>query len=136
VTTASELPSSRPRSHAVTEGIEAAAARGMLRGLGLSEAELELAQVGIGSSWNQVTPCNGNLDQLAQAAAEGVWTAEGVPFLFGTISVSDGIAMGHEGMHYSLVSREVIVDSVETVMQGERFDASVLLAGCDKSYQA
>jgi dihydroxy-acid dehydratase len=105
----------------------------MLRGLGLSEAELELPQVGIGSSWNQVTPCNGNLDRLAQPAAEGVRAAEGVPFLFGTISVSDGIAMGHEGMHYSLVSREVIVDSVETVMQGERFDASVLLAGCDKS---
>ena len=123
----------RPRSHAVTEGIEAAAARGMLRGLGLSEADLNLPQVGIGSSWNQVTPCNGNLDRLAQAAADGVRAAEGVPFLFGTISVSDGIAMGHEGMHYSLVSREVIADSVETVMEGERFDASVLLAGCDKS---
>lgn len=124
---------SRPRSHAVTEGLEAAAARGMLRGLGLSESDLTRPQVGIGNSWNQVTPCNGNLDHLAQVAAQGVRQAAGVPFIFGTISVSDGISMGHEGMHYSLVSREVIVDSVETVMQGERFDGSVLLAGCDKS---
>lgn len=125
--------SPRPRSHAVTEGREAAAARGMLRGLGLSEDDLSRPQVGIGNSWNQVTPCNGNLDRLAQCAAEGVRQAAGVPFIFGTISVSDGIAMGNEGMRYSLVSREVIVDSVETVMEGERFDGNVLLAGCDKS---
>jgi len=105
----------------------------MLRGLGLSDADLQRPQVGIGSSWNQITPCNGNLDRLARSCAEGVREESGVPLIFGTISVSDGIAMGHRGMHYSLVSREVIVDSVETVTEAERFDATVLLAGCDKS---
>ncbi|NBW73094.1 MAG: dihydroxy-acid dehydratase, partial [Microbacteriaceae bacterium] len=89
--------------------------------------------MGIASSWNEVTPCNLSLDRLADAAKEGVHAANGYPLEFGTISISDGISMGHEGMHFSLVSREVIADSVETVMEAERLDGSVLLAGCDKS---
>ncbi len=90
-------------------------------------------QIGVGSSWNEITPCNMSLQRLAQAVKAGVHTGGGYPLEFGTISVSDGISMGHEGMHFSLVSREVIADSVETVMQAERLDGSVLLAGCDKS---
>jgi dihydroxy-acid dehydratase len=90
-------------------------------------------QIGIASSWNEITPCNLSLDRLAKASKEGVLSAGGFPMQFGTISVSDGISMGHEGMHFSLVSREVIADSVETVMQAERFDGMVTFAGCDKS---
>ena len=108
----------------------------MLRGLGLSDDDLTKLQVGVGSSWNEITPCNLSLDRLATAAKEGIRAANAVPMHFGTISVSDGIAMGHVGMHFSLVSREVIVDSVQTVMEAERLDASVLLAGCDKSLPA
>jgi dihydroxy-acid dehydratase len=91
------------------------------------------SQIGVASSWNEITPCNLSLDRLAKAVKEGVHAAGGFPMEFGTISVSDGISMGHEGMHFSLVSREVIADSVETVMMAERLDGSVLLAGCDKS---
>lgn len=123
----------RPRSWEVTTGLEMTAARGLLRGLGLSEEDMRKPQVGIGSSWNEITPCNLNLARLAEAVKEGVRAAGAVPMQFGTISVSDGIAMGHVGMRYSLVSREVIADSVQTVMEAERFDGSVLLAGCDKS---
>ena len=90
-------------------------------------------QIGVASSWNEVTPCNLSLDRLADAAKQGVHASGGYPLEFGTISVSDGISMGHEGMHFSLVSREVIADSVETVMEAERLDGAVLLAGCDKS---
>jgi dihydroxy-acid dehydratase len=90
-------------------------------------------QIGVASSWNEITPCNLSLQRLAQAVKQGVHAAGGYPLEFGTISVSDGISMGHEGMHFSLVSREVIADSVETVMMAERLDGSVLLAGCDKS---
>ena len=123
----------KPRSRQVTDGLEAAAARGMLRAVGLGDDDFAKPQVGIASSWNEITPCNLSLDRLAKAAKEGVHAAGGYPLEFGTISVSDGISMGHEGMHFSLVSRDVIADSVETVMQAERLDASVLLAGCDKS---
>jgi dihydroxy-acid dehydratase len=123
----------RPRSRDVTEGIEKAAARGMLRAVGMSDEDFGKPQIGVASSWNEITPCNLSLDRLAKAAKGGVFAAGGYPLEFGTISVSDGIAMGHEGMHFSLVSRELIADSVETVMQAERFDGSVLLAGCDKS---
>ena len=123
----------KPRSHAVTEGIEKAPARGMLRAVGMGDDDWDKPQIGIGSSWNELTPCNLSLDRLAKAAKEGVKKANGFPMQFGTISMSDGISMGHEGMHFSLVSREVIADSVETVMQAERLDGSVLLAGCDKS---
>jgi dihydroxy-acid dehydratase len=99
----------------------------------MGDEDWEKPQIGVASSWNEVTPCNLSLDRLADAAKMGVHAAQGYPLEFGTISVSDGISMGHEGMHFSLVSREVIADSVETVMQAERLDGSVLLAGCDKS---
>ena len=123
----------KPRSRDVTDGIEKAAARGMLRAVGMGDDDWDKPQIGIASSWNEITPCNLSLDRLAQAAKEGVHAGGGYPLQFGTISVSDGISMGHEGMHFSLVSREVIADSVETVVMAERLDGTVVLAGCDKS---
>jgi dihydroxy-acid dehydratase len=126
-------PDIKPRSRDVTDGIEKTASRGMLRAVGMGDDDWVKPQIGVASSWNEVTPCNLSLDRLAEAAKTGVHAAGGYPLEFGTISVSDGISMGHEGMHFSLVSREVIADSVETVMQAERLDGSVLLAGCDKS---
>ncbi|MBM3669294.1 MAG: dihydroxy-acid dehydratase [Actinobacteria bacterium] len=123
----------KPRSKDVTEGLERAAARGMLRAVGMSDEDFPKPQIGIASSWNEITPCNMSLARLATAAKEGVHAAGGFPMQFGTISVSDGISMGHEGMHFSLVSREIIADSVEAVMQAERLDGMVTFAGCDKS---
>jgi dihydroxy-acid dehydratase len=123
----------KPRSRTVTDGLEATASRGMLRAVGMGDDDWAKPQVGVASSWNEITPCNLSLDRLAKAVKEGVHAAGGYPLEFGTISVSDGISMGHVGMHYSLVSREIIADSVETVMEAERLDGSVLLAGCDKS---
>ncbi|MGC5584393.1 dihydroxy-acid dehydratase [Ornithinimicrobium sp. W1679] len=123
----------KPRSRDVTDGLEKTAARGMLRAVGMGDDDWVKPQVGVASSWNEITPCNLSLDRLAKAVKDGVHSAGGYPLEFGTISVSDGISMGHEGMHYSLVSREIIADSVETVMSAERLDGSVLLAGCDKS---
>lgn len=123
----------KPRSRDVTDGIERAAARGMLRAVGMGDEDFAKPQIGVASSWNEITPCNLSLQRLAGAAKAGVFAAGGYPLEFGTISVSDGISMGHEGMHFSLVSREIIADSVETVMEAERFDGAVLLAGCDKS---
>lgn len=123
----------KPKSRAVTDGLEATASRGMLRAVGMGDDDWSKPQIGIASSWNEITPCNLSLDRLAQACKEGVHAGGGYPLQFGTVSVSDGISMGHEGMHFSLVSREVIADSVEVVMEAERLDGSVLLAGCDKS---
>lgn len=123
----------KPRSRVVTDGIEATTSRGMLRAVGMGDEDWDKPQIGIASSWNEITPCNLSLDRLAQGAKEGVHSGGGYPLQFGTISVSDGISMGHEGMHFSLVSREVIADSVETVIMAERLDGTVLLAGCDKS---
>ncbi|GAB4069011.1 dihydroxy-acid dehydratase [Angustibacter speluncae] len=123
----------KPRSRDVTDGLEKAASRGMLRAVGMGDEDWEKPQIGVASSWNEITPCNLSLDRLAKAVKDGVHLAQGYPLEFGTISVSDGISMGHEGMHFSLVSREVIADSVETVVQAERLDGTVLLAGCDKS---
>jgi dihydroxy-acid dehydratase len=123
----------KPRSREVTDGITKAPARAMLRAVGMGDDDWEKPQIGVASSWNEITPCNLSLDRLAKRAKEGVHAAGGFPLEFGTISVSDGISMGHEGMRASLVSREVIADSVETVMFAERLDGSVLLAGCDKS---
>jgi len=123
----------KPRSYLVTDGLERAPARGMLRAVGMTDADWEKPQIGIASSWNEVTPCNLSLDRLAKASKKGVIEAGGFPMQFGTISISDGISMGHEGMHFSLVSREVIADSVETVMEAERLDGMVTFAGCDKS---
>ncbi|WP_066079698.1 dihydroxy-acid dehydratase [Pseudoclavibacter albus] len=126
-------PDLKPRSRDVTDGIEKAASRGMLRAVGMGDDDWAKPQIGVASSWNEVTPCNLSLDRLAQGCKEGVHAAGGYPLQFGTISVSDGISMGHEGMHFSLVSREMIADSVETVVMAERLDGTVLLAGCDKS---
>jgi dihydroxy-acid dehydratase len=123
----------KPRSRQVTDGIERTAARGMLRAVGMRDADFAKPQIGVASSWNEITPCNLSLQRLAQAAKEGVHRAGGYPMEFGTISVSDGISMGHVGMHFSLVSREIIADSVETVVEAERLDGTVTLAGCDKS---
>jgi dihydroxy-acid dehydratase len=123
----------KPRSGIVTDGLERAPNRGMLRAVGMGDDDWVKPQIGIASSWNEITPCNLSLDRLAKASKQGVIDAGGFPMQFGTISVSDGISMGHEGMHFSLVSREVIADSVETVMNAERFDGMVTFAGCDKS---
>ena len=130
---ADEVIDIKPRSRTVTHGIEATTSRGMLRGVGMGDEDWDKPQIGIASSWNEITPCNLSLDRLAQGAKAGVHAGGGYPLQFGTISVSDGISMGHEGMHFSLVSREVIADSVETVVMAERLDGTVLLAGCDKS---
>ncbi|MCR6712887.1 MAG: dihydroxy-acid dehydratase [Demequina sp.] len=126
-------PDIKPRSRQVTDGLEATASRGMLRAVGLGDEDFAKPQIGIASSWNEITPCNLSLQRLAAASKNGVHAGGGYPLEFGTISVSDGISMGHEGMHFSLVSRDIIADSVETVMMAERLDGSVLLAGCDKS---
>ncbi len=125
--------SRRPRSWQVTEGPERAPARAMLRAVGFSEEDFGKAQIAVASSWNEVTPCNYHLDKLAALAKEGVRQGGAVPIEFTTIAVSDGIAMGHEGMKASLISRDVIADSVELVMHAERMDALVGIAGCDKS---
>jgi dihydroxy-acid dehydratase len=127
------MPDMKPRSRDVTDGLERAAARGMLRAVGMGDEDFAKPQIGIASSWNEITPCNLSLDRLATSAKEGVHAAGGFPMEFGTISVSDGISMGHEGMHFSLVSREIIADSVEAVVQAERLDGIVTFAGCDKS---
>ena len=126
----------KPRSRDVTDGIQKAAARAMLRAVGLGDDDWVKPQIGIASAWNEVTPCNVSLRRLAASAKKGVKDAGAVALEFGTITVSDGISMGHEGMRASLVSREVITDSVETVVHAERFDGFVGLAGCDKSIPA
>jgi dihydroxy-acid dehydratase len=123
----------KPRSYQVTDGPTRAPARAMLRAVGMTDDDWDKPQIGVASSWNEVTPCNLPLDRLAKRAKEGVREAGGFPLEFVTIAVSDGISMGHEGMRASLVSREIIADSVETVMHAERFDGLVTLAGCDKS---
>ncbi|MGA9277390.1 dihydroxy-acid dehydratase [Ilumatobacter sp.] len=123
----------KPRSRDVTDGMQKAPSRSMLRAIGMGDDDWEKPQVAIASSWNEVTPCNMTLRKLAEHAKAGVNAAGGFGMEFGTITVSDGISMGHEGMRASLVSREVITDSVETVMHAERLDGFVGLAGCDKS---
>jgi dihydroxy-acid dehydratase len=134
-TDASEQPlvGVKPRSHEVTDGPTRAPARAMLRAVGMTDDDWDKPQIGVASSWNEVTPCNLPLDRLAKRAKDGVRRAGGFPLEFVTIAVSDGISMGHEGMRASLVSREVIADSVETMMHAERFDGLVTVAGCDKS---
>ena len=126
-------PDMKPRSRDVTDGNEAAGSRAMLRAVGMTDADWDKAQVGVASSWNEVTPCNMPLDRLAKRAKDGVRAAGGFPLEFVTIAISDGISMGHEGMRGSLPSREIIADSVECVMHSERLDALVTFAGCDKS---
>ena len=126
----------KPRSRDVTDGMQKAPSRAMLRAVGMGDDDWVKPQVAIASSWNEVTPCNMTLRKLAEHAKDGVRAAGGFPLEFGTITVSDGISMGHEGMRASLVSREVITDSVECVMHAERLDGFVGLAGCDKSIPA
>jgi dihydroxy-acid dehydratase len=123
----------KPRSHEVTDGMERAPARAMLRAVGMTDADWGKAQIGVASSWNEVTPCNLSLDRLAKRAKVGIREEGGFPIEFMTIAISDGISMGHEGMRGSLVSREIIADSVECVMHAERLDGLVTFAGCDKS---
>ncbi len=121
------------RSYEVTDGPTRAPARAMLRAVGMTDDDWDRPQIAVASSWNEVTPCNMPLDRLAKRAKDGARAAGAFPIEFTTIAVSDGISMGHEGMRASLVSREVIADSVETMMHAERFDGMVTLAGCDKS---
>ncbi|MFM9138144.1 MAG: dihydroxy-acid dehydratase, partial [Actinomycetota bacterium] len=126
----------KPRSRDVTDGNQKAAARAMLRAVGLTDDDWDKPQIGLANAWNEVTPCNATLRRLADSARIGVRDSGGVALEFGTITVSDGISMGHEGMRASLVSREVITDSVETVIHAERMDGFIGLAGCDKSIPA
>jgi len=126
----------KPRSRDVTDGIQKAGSRAMLRAVGLNDEDWVKPQIGIANTWNEVTPCNVSLRRLAASAKKGVRDAGGVALEFGTITVSDGISMGHEGMRASLVSREIICDSVETVMHAERFDGFLGLTGCDKTIPA
>ena len=126
----------KPRSRDVTDGNQKAAARAMLRAVGLTDEDWDKPQIGLANAWNEVTPCNATLRRLADSARQGVRASGGVALEFGTITVSDGISMGHEGMRASLVSREVITDSVETVIHAERMDGFIGLAGCDKSIPA
>jgi len=126
----------KPRSRDVTDGKQKAAARAMLRAIGLTEDDWDKPQIGIANSWNEITPCNMTLRALAEDVRAGIRAAGGVALEFGTITVSDGISMGHEGMRASLVSREVVCDSVETVVHAERLDGFVGMAGCDKSMPA
>src|SRR6476469_3401331 len=123
----------RPRSSVVTEGPNRAPHRAFFKSMGLSDEDIHKPWVGVASTWNEATPCNLTLDRQAKAVKEGVKAAGGTPREFVTIAVSDAISMGHEGMRASLVSREVIADSVELMMHAERFDGMVTIAGCDKS---
>jgi dihydroxy-acid dehydratase len=126
----------KPRSREVTEGMQRAGARAMLRAVGMTDGDWEKPQIGIANSWNEITPCNMSLRRLAEHVKAGVHAAGGFPLEFGTITVSDAISMGHEGMRASLVSREIICDSVEAVMHAERLDGFIGMAGCDKSMPA
>jgi len=123
----------RRYSSVMVDGIEQAPSRAMLRAVGFSDADFTKSQVGIASTWSMVTPCNMHINKLADEAAAGVDEAGGKAVMFNTITVSDGISMGTPGMRYSLVSREVIADSIETVVAGEGFDGFVAIGGCDKN---
>ena len=121
----------RAYSRLVTDGAERAASRAMLHAVGFAREDFKKSQVGIASTWSMVTPCNMHIDQLARQAEAGANAGGGKAVIFGTITVSDGISMGTEGMKYSLVSREVIADSIETVVACEAFDGLVAIGGCD-----
>ena len=121
------------RSQEVTEGPERAPARAMMKAMGLNDTDLGKPLIGVSSTWNEATPCNMHLDKLAHKASEGISVAGGTPREFISISVSDGIAMGHEGMRASLVSREIIADSIELMIHAHRYDGVLTIAGCDKS---
>ena len=123
----------RKYSSLLVDGIQKAPARSMLRAVGFDDKDFQRPQVGIASTWSQVTPCNIHINGLAEEVAKGVYSADGKPVIFNTITISDGIANGYQGMKYSLVSREVIADSVETVVGCQGFDAVIAIGGCDKN---
>ncbi|MEC8717738.1 MAG: dihydroxy-acid dehydratase [Pseudomonadota bacterium] len=129
----SDNDTKRPYSATVVDGVEKAAARAMLHAVGFDASDFKRAQVGIASTWSNLTPCNMHINTLAEAAAGGVASADAKPVTFNTITVSDGISMGSPGMRYSLVSREVIADSIETVVAAQGFDGFVTIGGCDKN---
>jgi dihydroxy-acid dehydratase len=129
---AAEAPT-RTHSSLVVDGLKAAPARAMLRAVGFQEADFGKSQIGVASTWSNLTPCNMHIADLAREAAAGVDAAGAKSVLFNTITVSDGISMGTPGMRYSLVSREVIADSIETVVGAEGFDGFVAIGGCDKN---
>ena len=133
MSTTKPKPSLREYSAPVVDGIERMPSRAMLRPVGFSDKDFNKPQIGIASTWSRVTPCNMHIDQLAQSATAGVDTTGGKAVVFNTITVSDGISMGTEGMKYSLVSREVIADSIETVVACQGFDGVVAIGGCDKN---
>ena len=126
----------RRHSAVVVDGVARAPGRAMLRAVGFEDADFKKPQIGIASTFSMVTPCNMHIDELAREAAAGVDAAGGKSVLFNTITISDGISMGTPGMRYSLVSREVIADSIETVVAGEGFDGVVAVGGCDKNMPA
>src|SRR5437870_7312673 len=121
------------KSRAVYEGYTRAPARAYLRAMGLTDEDIAKPFVGVVSAWNETSPCNIHLNRLAALAKQGVKAAGGTPREFTTIAVTDGISMGYEGMKASLVSREVIADSIELVMMAHGYDALVGVAGCDKT---
>src|SRR5262245_29557949 len=123
----------KPRSSALTDGAHRAPARAMLRACGLGDADFSKPLVGVANTWIEIGPCNYHLRELAEHVKEGIRAAGGTPLEFNTVSISDGITMGTEGMRASLVSREVIADSIELVARGNLFDAIVILVGCDKT---
>jgi dihydroxy-acid dehydratase len=125
--------SSKPRSHTLTDGAHRAPARAMLRASGLSDDDFKKPLIGVANTWIEIGPCNYHLRELAQHVKEGIRAAGGTPLEFNTVSISDGITMGTEGMRTSLVSREVIADSIELVTRGNLFDALIVLVGCDKT---
>ncbi len=120
------------RSDVVRTGIERAAPRGLLKSMGYTDEEIKRPWIGIANSWNEVVPGHIHLDKVAQAVKDGVRIAGGTPMEFGIIGVCDGLAMGHEGMRYSLVTRELIADSIECMAKAHAFDALVLIPNCDK----
>ncbi|MCA0971700.1 dihydroxy-acid dehydratase [Halobacillus litoralis] len=123
----------RIRSKAISEGVNRVPNRSMLRAVGFTDEDFKKPMIGVASTWSEVTPCNVHIDRLAREAKNGARESGGAPMIFNTITVADGIAMGHEGMNYSLPSREVIADSIETVMNAERLDGVVAIGGCDKT---
>ncbi|MGI9310496.1 MAG: dihydroxy-acid dehydratase [bacterium] len=133
---ATRKSAARPYSSLVVDGVERAPSRSMLRAVGFGDGDFAKPQIGIASTWSQVTPCNMHIDRLARHAAAGADAARAKAVVFNTITVSDGISMGTEGMKYSLVSREIIADSIEAVAAGQGFDALVAIGGCDKNMPA
>jgi dihydroxy-acid dehydratase len=134
--TTQNKPDMRQHSSQVVDGVERAPSRSMLRAVGFNDEDFKKPQIGVASTWSMVTPCNMHIDKLALKAAEGVNAAKGKAVIFNTITISDGISMGTEGMKYSLVSREVIADSIEAVAGCQGFDALITIGGCDKNMPA